>query len=129
MNRKKNKCLNYQFVTTCNNCGFIINLNDNKTFHRSFCDIEYQRWWCDQCFNNYDFSFLFDKEKDLINEPYIRCLYCAQNFKLYSQERYIDQYKSKIYIKDKDICSTRCYVNITTYFKNNLKNFYIKSSK
>jgi hypothetical protein len=115
-------------IKRCCNCNkFILYI---KHYSDSYlCSVDGNTIWCDQCFYDYDFSFLFDKEKNLVNDPYIRCLYCAQNFKLYSQERYIDQYKSKIYIDDKEICSSRCYVNITIYFKNNLKNFYIKSSK
>ena len=113
-------------VKKCVNCNkFILNI---KHYSDSYlCSTDGETIWCTDCFKDYDFSFLFDKEKDLVNEPSVRCLYCAMSFKLHSKERYIDQYHSKIHIDDKEICSTRCYVNIKKYFNKNLKNFYIKS--
>lgn len=98
---------------SCNN--FILNI---KHYSDSYiCSIDGKTMWCDNCFDNYDFSFLFDKEKDIKDEKSTRCLYCAQNFKINSKERYLDQYNSKINIEYNDICSVRCHMNIINYFK------------
>ena len=97
----------------CNN--FILNI---KYYSDSYlCSVDGKDIWCNHCFENYDFSFLFDKEKDL-KEQSIKCLFCGKYFKYMSQERYIDQYKNNICISNPKICSTLCHKNIINYLKN-----------
>lgn len=111
------------FVHFCNHCSKPIHLSDNNEYKEALCDEDGKIWWCKDCFEYMDFSFLFDEDENIKDVKPIRCLYCNKFFKYNSKKRYKDQYLSKYFIKNNKICSTECdkllnqYLNKTRYYR------------
>lgn len=117
-------------VHYCNHCTKPIRIIDKSEYKEALCDEEGKRWWCKDCFEYIDFSFLFDDNENIKDIKPVRCLYCNKFFKYNSKKRYKDQYSSEYFINNNKICSTECdkllnqYLNNTRYYRsrNNIYN-------
>jgi len=120
------------FRTHCKNCSKTIDLTNKNEKDKSFCDVKGENWWCDNCFEYLDFSFLLD---DVPDEQNIHvCSMCNREYNPYSNEYFQKCIKfPELKHYSNNICSNLCLkhlvFNILPNMKNNCKVCQKKFSK
>lgn len=112
------------FRTNCRNCSKIINLTNTDEKDSSFCDEKGENWWCSNCFEYLDFSFLFDDNQ--VQQCMRVCEICDKEYTPNCYEYYQKCLKfPELKYYSNNICSRFCLkhlvYNIAPKIENNCK--------